>query len=170
MVSRWFVVVALFSVAVGVVVVPAISCAAPIAIVNSPQEKSGPFRQHVFHSITNSNAPAGAVLGWFDLDSAQTNFYNPDTGKFLVHFNIFDHSALSTHVGAATAAGFLPASGLNAFSGSMLGAINWEINLSTRNFLTYVQNNFGNLPSCNVMMTYLDVDYVTSSNSHSANT
>ena len=176
---KQYVVAAMFSLAVVLTAVPVVANAkvvpvvpttTPLSLIGSPQETTGPFRYNNFHKATAANGTRGAVLGWFDLDGSLANSYDPDTGDLIANFTIYNDSGFGTPIGTAFANGSLPAGGFNGFSGGVIGTIDWAISLGTSDFLTYMQTNFGAGPDYNVMMSFLDVDYVTSTNRRNANT
>ncbi len=60
-----------------------------LPIISLPQATSGPFRHNVFHKAdAGGGAGATAILGWFDLDTSQSSFYDPNTGQLALYIKV----------------------------------------------------------------------------------
>lgn len=154
--------------------------AAPITIVSTPQETTGPFRYNAFHSADASGGASGAVLAWLDLDASfgTGNFYDPATGQLQARFELFQTSALSTKIGEA----LLTSSDVDATAlgdavqnDVIVGDLLWQIDLSlsgTGALYTAFETDFGaeGDDTWDLTIRFADVMYATSTNGVVPNT
>lgn len=165
--------------AVGLAWLPGAALAAPMTVISTPQESSGPFRYNVFHTAGLDGGAGGNLLGWFDLDTSfgAANFYDPVTGDAQIYFDIFATSALSTQIGDAflsttTASGAVLGDAVE--QDLVVGTLSWTIDLSSSvggTFYTFLTNNFGAEVDhiWNIDTDFADVFYVTSTGGRTAN-
>ena len=134
-----------------------IVAAVPIQIASTPTETSGPFRHNAFHTAGSNGGESGAILGWFDL-AAGGGSWDPDTGDFIIHIDIFSDGGLSSGIGTAIGTGYLTAAAFNGFDGGLIGSIDWDFDVTAE----------GN-GLADITTSFLDIDYATSSAGYNAN-
>ncbi len=146
-----------------------------LTITSTPQENTGSFLHNVFHTADSNGGAGGSILAWFDLDTTQSSTWDPVSGALSLHVNVYSDAGLSNLIGTAHGvhgSDALEGSDFNAFDNSMIGVIDWNIDLTGASaFATYMTGKLGAQPSggWTLGLQYADHNYVTSSQGYRAN-
>ena len=142
---------------------------APLTIVSTPTETSGPFRHNVFHAASGSGGGSGSIYAWLTLDTNLASTWDPGNGNLTIYLNVYSDQAQSILEGSVvgTSTNLLVANmnTSNNQDGGILGNISWAFDAGS---LAYMQGENASIAN-NTSQVFIDDNYATSSAGYQAN-
>jgi hypothetical protein len=134
----------------------------------------GDPKNKAFHGDSGADGilSGGTDLGYFLVDDAFANSYDPTTGQFVLNLRVYSDASRTIQIGTAVGTSSdLVGAGLNGDdSNELIGSIDWVIDLDAGNqFYDYMGGQLGAMPSGGWSRTISYADYMYTNFLHSAN-